>query len=158
MRIVVTGRGRAELRPFDRPLAAAGEVTVEVLASAVSPGTERAQWLRLPNAQPAFPYTPGYSGPAQVIACRADAGLTEGQSVAVPGCRTVHRPLCRPPGSLRSRMGSRIAEAALVYLAIIAGYGVRRAGLRPATRCVWSARVRSGRWRSGSRCSADRGA
>ena len=68
--------------------------------SAVSPGTERAQWLRLPNAQPDFPYTPGYCGAGRVIA----AG--EG----VPG---------DPPGTL-------VAVARLPHASV--GDGARRMG------------------------------
>src|SRR5688572_2627548 len=48
--VVWTAAGRAELVPIEVPRAGAGEVSVEVLASAVSAGTERAQYLRLPNA------------------------------------------------------------------------------------------------------------
>ena len=130
VRIVVTARGRAELRPFDGPLAGPGQVTVETLVSAVSPGTERAQWLRLPNAQLSHPYTPGYSGAGRVIRSGVDdAGFGKGDLVAIAklphaSVGTVSAGWVTPVPS-----GVAIADAALVYLAIIAGYGVRRAGL-----------------------------
>jgi predicted dehydrogenase/NADPH:quinone reductase-like Zn-dependent oxidoreductase len=129
-RISITGRGRAELKPFDQPLAGADEVTVEVLASAVSPGTERAQWLRLPNAQPAFPYSPGYSVAGRVFRAGAAARVGEGQLVAVP--RVPHASVATVPAAWAAPVpdGVEIADASLVYLAIISGYGVERAGLR----------------------------
>src|ERR671929_1858231 len=46
--VVWTAPGRAELVRVEVPRAGEQEVTVEVLASAVSSGTERAQYLRLP--------------------------------------------------------------------------------------------------------------
>ena len=130
LRIVVTGRGSAELRPFDRPLAGPGQVTVETLASAVSPGTERAQWLRLPNAQIGFPYTPGYSAAGRVVG--AGAGMDrfeEGQLVAV--ARVPHASIATVSEGWATPVpdGVAVADAALVYLAIIAGHGVRRAGI-----------------------------
>jgi UDP-N-acetyl-2-amino-2-deoxyglucuronate dehydrogenase len=131
-RIVVTGRGRAELRPFDRPLAGPDEVTVEVLASAVSVGTERAQWLRLPNAQPDFPYMPGYSAAGTVLAAGGQVGdLGEGGLVAV--ARVPHASVDTVPAAWATPVpdGVDVSEAALVYLAVIAGYGVRRAALAP---------------------------
>src|SRR5215211_8139958 len=72
LRVVVTRPGRAELRRFDALLAGPDELTVEILASAISPGTERAQWLRMPNARPGLPFEPGYSGAGRVLATGAD--------------------------------------------------------------------------------------
>jgi 2-desacetyl-2-hydroxyethyl bacteriochlorophyllide A dehydrogenase len=136
-RIVVTGRGRAGLRRFDRPLAGPDQVTVEVIASAISAGTERAQWLRLPNAQPDFPYAPGYSAVGAVVAAGSESGLTASRLVAV--ARLPHASLGTVPAAWATPVPDGVdpAEAALVYLAIIAGYGVRRAALRPGERlCV----------------------
>lgn len=127
--LVVTGPGRAELRPFELPLAGPGEVTIELCATAVSPGTETAQWLRLPNAQPPFPYRPGYSGAGRVLAAGAGVGdLAPGDLVAAP--RVPHASLANVPAAWVSSVpgGVPVEQAALVYLAIIAGYGVRRAG------------------------------
>lgn len=125
--ITVTARGRAELRPLDRPLAGPGEVTVEVLVSALSPGTERAQWLRLPNAQPDIPYSPGYSGAGRVVAVGPEvAGMEEGRIVGI--ARLPHTSVATVPAAWVTPVpgGVNVADAALVYLAIIAGYGVRR--------------------------------
>lgn len=129
--VVVAKVGRAELVPVEVPLAGPGEVTVELLVSGISPGTERAQWLRLPNAQPELPYRPGYSGAGRVLALGDDvAHLHVGDLVAVP--RTPHASVATVPASWAVRVpeGVPLEQAALVYLAIISGYGVRRADLR----------------------------
>ena len=132
LRILVTGRGRAELRPFDRPLAIADQVTVEVLASALSPGTERAQWLRLPNARLGFPYAPGYSAAGRVIRAGEKAGhLSEGELVAIQ--KLPHASVGTVPATAVTPVPDGVPpeHAALVYLAVISGYGVRRARLNP---------------------------
>jgi predicted dehydrogenase len=124
----VTRPGRAELRGLDLPLAGPGELTVEMLVSAVSVGTERAQWLRLPNSRPDLPFAPGYSGAGRVLAVgRHVDGFEPGTLVAVPRAR--HASVVTVPADWVSVIpdGVRVEEAALVYLAIIAGYGLRRA-------------------------------
>jgi 2-desacetyl-2-hydroxyethyl bacteriochlorophyllide A dehydrogenase len=129
--IVVTAPGHAELRPIERLAAGPGEVTVEALVTAISPGTERAQWLRLPNAQPVFPYIPGYSGSARVIAVGPDiVDVSVGDRVAV--ARLPHVSVATVPASWTTPVPADvdIEHAALVYLAMIAAYGVRRAGVR----------------------------
>lgn len=130
--VAIPRPGRAELIPIEVPLAGSGEVTVEVLASAISPGTERAQWLRLPNAQPLLPFRPGYSGAGRVIAVGDDvAGLSPGELVAVP--RLPHSSVATFPAAWAASVpeGVALEQAALVYLAIISGYGVRRGDVSP---------------------------
>ena len=127
-RIVWPSQGRARLERFELPRAGAGEVTVELEASSVSPGTERAQYLRLPNARPSFPHHPGYSGAGVVVAVgRGVRGLAPGDRVAVP--RAVHASLATMPASEVYAVpdGVSAAAAALTYLAIIAANGVERA-------------------------------
>jgi UDP-N-acetyl-2-amino-2-deoxyglucuronate dehydrogenase len=127
--VVVTRPARAELRAVDVPTAGPDEVTVEVLASAISPGTERAQWLRLPNARPPLPFAPGYCGAGRVLRVGAGvAGLTPGEPVAV--LRARHASVVTAPVSWAIPVppGVGLEAAALTYLAVIAGYGVRRAG------------------------------
>jgi len=127
--VLVTRPGHAELHPLDVPLAGPGDLTVEVLASAVSPGTERAQWLRLPHAQPSLPFAPGYSVAGRVLAVGPGVtGFAAGDLVAIP--RAPHASILTVEARWAVPVPSGVpAEAAaLVYLAIIAGYGVRRAG------------------------------
>jgi predicted dehydrogenase len=130
--VVVTAPGRAELRPVERVLAGSGEVTVEVLVSAVSIGTERAQWLRLPNARPELPFRPGYSGAGRVIAAGDERGeLSPGTLVAV--ARLPHASIATVPAAWATPVPEGVPpeQAALVYLAVIAGYGLERARVRP---------------------------
>ena len=127
--VVITGVGKAELRPIERSLAGPDELTVEVLVSSISVGTERAQWLRLPNAQLGFPYTPGYSGVGRVLACGPGPDFVEpGTLVAIS--RLQHASVATVPSAWASVVpeGVELADAALVYLAVISGYGVERAG------------------------------
>ena len=127
--VTVTRPGRAELRPLEVAEAGPGELTVELLASAVSAGTERAQWLRLPNARPALPFMPGYSGAGRVLSTGPDvSGVQTGALVAVSRAR--HASVVTVPASWATPVpgGVSVQEAALVYLAVIAGYGIRRAG------------------------------
>src|SRR4051812_11086054 len=127
--VVVASPARAELRPVEVPAAGPDEVTVEILASAISPGTERAQWLRLPNARPALPFAPGYAGAGRVLRAGAHvAGVAPGELVAV--LRARHASVITVPASWAIRVPDdvRAEHAALAYLAVIAGYGVRRAG------------------------------
>ena len=126
--VLVTRPGRAELVPLEAQLPAPGEVTVELLVSAISAGTERAQWLRLPNARPQLPFAPGYSGAGRVLAVgRGVEGVAPGDLVALPRAR--HASVATLPAAWAVRVpdGVPLEQAALVYLAVIAGYGVRRA-------------------------------
>ena len=130
--VTVTRPGHAELLPIERLLAGPGETTIEVLVSALSPGTERAQWLRLPNAQPKLPFTPGYSGAGVVLASGGNgADLEPGKLVAV--CRLPHASVATVSSAWVTEIPDGVAPepAALVYLAVIAGYGVARAGVEP---------------------------
>ena len=130
--LLAVGPGRVELAPIEIPLAGVGELTVEIDASVVSPGTERAQYLRLPNAQLDFPYRPGYSGAGRVVAVgRKVESFKPGDAVALP--RVSHASLVTVPAASAYPVptGVRLEEAAFVYLAMISGYGVRRASFEP---------------------------
>jgi predicted dehydrogenase/NADPH:quinone reductase-like Zn-dependent oxidoreductase len=136
--VTVTSPGRAELLPVERLVAGPGETTVEVLVSALSPGTERAQWLRLPNAQPSLPFTPGYSGAGRVLAAGGGAGDPPvGSLVAV--CRLPHASVATVSSAWTTPVPEGVTPeaAALVYLAVIAGYGVERTDVEPgAPACI----------------------
>jgi predicted dehydrogenase/NADPH:quinone reductase-like Zn-dependent oxidoreductase len=122
--------GRARLVPTEVPAPAHGQVTIEVLASCVSPGTERAQYLRLPNARPILPFSPGYSAAGRVaVVGRGVSGLTIGDLVAVP--RLQHTSVATIPAANAVAVSAGVpgSEAAFVYLAVIAGYGLLCGGL-----------------------------
>ena len=124
--------GRAELVRVEVPRAGAGEVTVEVLSSVVSPGTERAWYLRLPNTVVSYPQRPGYSAAGVVVATGADVSeVRKGDLVAI---RNVpHMSVATVPASSVHRVPNGVPHqaAALVQLGVICGQGVRRAGIEP---------------------------
>lgn len=126
--VVVTRPGRAELRPFDIVAAGPDELTVEVLASVISAGTERAQWLRLPNAHTSLPFTPGYSGAGRVLSAGPGAGADAGALVAVLRVRHASVVTLSSQWAVPLPAGVSVQAAALSYLAVISGYGIRRAG------------------------------
>ena len=84
--IVWTGAGYAELVPAETPRPGPGRVAVQTITSSVSPGTERAQYLRLPNAQVGVLARPGYSAAGVVHSVgRGVAHVRTGDLVAVTG-------------------------------------------------------------------------
>lgn len=130
--------GTVELTPVEVPGPACGEVTIEVLASAVSPGTERAHYLRLPHAQPPIPFRPGYSAAGVVVSVGAGVErLRAGDRVAAMG--TPHASVATLPSSNVHRLppGVEMAHAATIMLGVISGHGVELAGLQSGERvCV----------------------
>ena len=124
--------GRTELVHIEVPQAGAGEVTVEMLTSVISTGTERAQYLSLPNTSVSFPERPGYSAAGVVIAVGPDVtGVEKGDIVAV---RNVpHTSLATVPASSTCLLPNGVPPeaAAMVQLGVICGQGVRRGGISP---------------------------
>ena len=107
-----------------------GEVLVQVAVSAISPGTERAFFKRLPNARPTYPYFPGYSLAGEVAVAGRGSRFRPGDRVA----------LAAPHGSVAVARDSQVypvppevslEEAAFVQLGIIALQAVQKALLRP---------------------------
>ncbi len=118
--------GTCELVPAEIALAGRGEVTIETIVSAVSPGTERAQFLRLPNAQISLPYAPGYSLAGRVIDVgRGVRGVVEGDVVAA--IRAPHASVVTVPARDVFTVAPHVRpeSAALIRLGIVAGAGLR---------------------------------
>jgi predicted dehydrogenase/NADPH:quinone reductase-like Zn-dependent oxidoreductase len=129
--IVWTATGRAELVRMEVPRARTGEVTVGVVASVVNTGTERAQYLRSPNAAVAYPHRPGYSAAGVVLGpTPAASRLRPGDLVAVRN--VAHASVVTVPERRAHPVphGVSAEAAAMVQLGVICGQGVRRAGLR----------------------------
>lgn len=115
----------------DVPRPGPGEVLVRTVASAVSPGTERAFYASWPNARAPFPQMPGYSLAGEVVEVgRRVPDLRPGDRVAGSGphssvvllpCNQLY-PL---PG------GMDVEEASFVQLGVIASQAVRKGELRP---------------------------
>src|SRR4051794_651401 len=81
--IVWPEAGRALSIGRDHPCPGPGQVLVRACASAVSPGTERAFFLRSPNTSATFPSFPGYSMAGEVVAAGDGAGFRPGELVAL---------------------------------------------------------------------------
>src|SRR5437762_3723835 len=90
-RVCWPDEGRAVVEPFAPREARAGEVLIETEMTLISPGTERAFFLGLPNASRRFPYYPGYSNIGRVV--RPGEGvqdLATGELVASAGNHASH--------------------------------------------------------------------
>ena len=82
-RAVVTASGEVELQQFDLPQPAPGQALLRARRTLISPGTERAFFLDLPNTNAPYPLYPGYSFVGDVIACGAGVdSLQVGDRVA----------------------------------------------------------------------------
>src|SRR5947209_12786827 len=79
MRVCWPELGRAELVPFPVPAPKPGEVLIRTEVTLISPGTERAFFLGLPNTDTRFPGYPGYSSVGRVIAL-GEAGARSGDA------------------------------------------------------------------------------
>ncbi len=138
--------GRTELLPLEVAAAGPGEVTVGLAFTAVSAGTERAQYLQLPSAEVKFPYRPGYSGSGVVVAVgRGVDGVRVGDWVAVRGAP--HASVVTAPASSVQALppGVDPAAAAFIQLGVIAAQGVACAGVsRGDTVCVVGAGIVGG--------------
>ena len=66
-RVVWPSRAKVEVETFTLPAVGADQVLVETECTLISPGTERAFLLGLPNAQGRYPSRPGYSNIGRVI-------------------------------------------------------------------------------------------
>jgi len=130
MQIVCHASGWVRLEPVEIPAPGPGDVLVRSRLSAVSPGTERALYSRLPNTHVSHPYTPGYSGIGTVL--EVGPGVTPFR----PGDRVAGQ---IPHMSVANVRADRLIpvkanvgdnEAAFVTLGVIALQGVRKAGLR----------------------------
>ena len=133
--IAWTGAGYAELVPIETPWPGRGRVSVEVHASSVSPGTERAQYLRLPNAQVGILGRPGYS--AAGVVHQAGNGvdhLRPGALVAVTG--SAHASVVTSPERqvFAVPAGVSAEQASLIMLGTICVHGADVAAARTGER------------------------
>jgi 2-desacetyl-2-hydroxyethyl bacteriochlorophyllide A dehydrogenase len=127
VRVVWPEKGRAELESFVPPEPRPGEVLIESEVTLLSPGTERAFFLGLPNAQTRYPSYPGYSNIGRVVALGEGVeGVRIGDRVASGGNHASHVVVrtgrCWPvPQELPAK------EAVFFNLGAIAIQGVRKA-------------------------------
>jgi 2-desacetyl-2-hydroxyethyl bacteriochlorophyllide A dehydrogenase len=67
--IVFTQPGVVELQPVTMPVLQPHQLLVRTRVSLISPGTERAFFLSLPNTTNNYPHYPGYSNIGEIVAC-----------------------------------------------------------------------------------------
>ena len=135
--VVWTAPGLTELVRVEVPRAGDGEVTVEVLTSVVSTGTERAQYLSLPNTSVGFPHRPGYSAAGVVLSAGRDVSRVKPEDIVA--VRNVpHMSVVTAPASSVHPVpaGVGVEAAAMVQFGVICGQGVRRAGIESGERCL----------------------
>jgi L-iditol 2-dehydrogenase len=130
MRVCWPEHGRAELQEFTPPSPKPGEVLIRTEVTLISPGTERAFFLGLPNAQARFPYYPGYSNVGRVVALGEPGGdgsdLVVGDRVA-SGAGHASHVVARAERCWKVPESLSPAEAVYFSLGAIAMQGVRKA-------------------------------
>ncbi len=125
-RAVVTAPGQVELQWIDPPQPQAGQVLLQALNTLISPGTERAFFLNLANANPEYPFCPGYSFVGEVSALGDDVHtLKKGDRVV---CRAPHQShaLVDAADCLKAPAALADEDAAFFALLAIALQGLRK--------------------------------
>jgi 2-desacetyl-2-hydroxyethyl bacteriochlorophyllide A dehydrogenase len=105
----------------------AGEVLIQSEVSLISPGTERAFLLSLPNAQGRFPSYPGYSLLGRVVECGAGVDALRVGDRVVTGGPHASFATARAERVWQVPEGLDAAEAVFFNLGAIALQGVRKA-------------------------------
>jgi 2-desacetyl-2-hydroxyethyl bacteriochlorophyllide A dehydrogenase len=126
-RIVFTAAGVVAVEECLPPNLGVGQLLIRTRTTLISPGTERAFFLGLPNTPGSYPHYPGYSNIGEVVAVGEGVeGWTPGMRVATPAGHAafvaVSSETCVP-------VPERLADGEAVFfnLAAIAMQGVRKA-------------------------------
>ena len=127
-RVVWPDRAKVEVETFTLPPVGDDEVLVETECTLISPGTERAFLLGLPNAQGGYPSRPGYSNIGKVVEVgQAVTDCEGGDRVASTQGHTSHF-VTAPNRLLKIASTEMPAEEAVFFnLGAIALQGVRKA-------------------------------
>ena len=127
--------GRAFTIRRDLPTPGRGQVLILARSSALSPGTERAFFLRARNTSATFPSFPGYSMAGEVVSVSKELSFQTGDvvavaaphaSLAVVNARQVH-PVPH---------GITAEKASFVQLGVIAVNALEQSGVRPGDSVV----------------------
>ncbi|RKU11584.1 hypothetical protein C6502_07780 [Candidatus Poribacteria bacterium] len=127
-RVVWPSRATVEIEEFEFPSLGDNEILVATECSLISPGTERAFLLGLPNAQGRYPSYPGYSNIGVVIDSGKDVdGFKIGDRVVSSKGHTSH--FVATPDSLLKVTEPMLSseEGVFFNLCTIAMQGVRKA-------------------------------
>ena len=127
-RVVWPSRAKVDVETFTLPDIGDDEVLVATDATLISPGTERAFLLGLPNAQGSYPSRPGYSNIGTVIEVgKAVTSCKVGERVASTQGHTSH--FVTAPNRLLKVASTDVPseEAVFFNLGAISLQGVRKA-------------------------------
>jgi 2-desacetyl-2-hydroxyethyl bacteriochlorophyllide A dehydrogenase len=129
--VVFTSVGRAVLEELAVGAPGPDEVLVENEYTVVSPGTERANLMGLPNtvvSEKGFPFHPGYSGAGRVLSAGRDVdGLAPGDRVVIPwGGHRTHTVKKASSVLKIEDDGIDLLDAAFAHIASFSFLGVRK--------------------------------
>lgn len=125
-RVVVQEPNQVTLEPFELPQPGPGQVVVKATVTLVSPGTERAFYMALPNTNASYPLYPGYSFVGEVIAVGEGVEtLQVGQRIA---CTANHRSHAVVDAKMCLPLPDTLSDEAAVFfnLIAIAMQGIRK--------------------------------
>ena len=127
-RVVWPSRAKVEIEEFEFPALGDNEILVATECSLISPGTERAFLLGLPNAQGRYPSYPGYSNIGVVIDSGRDVDSFKiGDRVVSSKGHTSHF-VATPDSLLKVTEATLSSEEGVFFnLCTIAMQGVRKA-------------------------------
>ncbi len=127
-RVIWPDRAKVDIEEFDLPTIKDDEVLVATECTLISPGTERAFLLSLPNAKGGYPSRPGYSNIGKVVEIGKNvSGYVVGDRVASTQGHTSHF-VASPNRLLKVESFDAPAEEMVFFnLGAIALQGVRKA-------------------------------
>ncbi|MCY4402823.1 MAG: zinc-binding alcohol dehydrogenase [Candidatus Poribacteria bacterium] len=127
-RVIWPSRAKVEIEEFEIPPIKSDEVLIATECTLISPGTERAFLLGLPNAQGSYPLRPGYSNIGKVVEVGKDVnGYKVGDRIATTQGHTSHF-VTKGNRLLKADSSEVSAEEVVFYnLGAIALQGVRKA-------------------------------
>ena len=127
-RVIWPVRAKIDIEEFELPPIKDNEVLVATECTLISPGTERAFLLGLPNAQGRYPSRPGYSNIGKVVEVGKDvSGFVVGDRVGTRQGHTSHF-VASPNRLLKVESSDTPAEEVVFFnLSAIALQGVRKA-------------------------------
>ena len=127
-RVIWPDRAKVDIETFDLPTIKDDEVLVATECTLISPGTERAFLLGLPNARGNYPSRPGYSNIGRVVEVGKNVnGYVVGDRVATTQGHTSHY-VASPNRLLKVETSDAPAEEMVFFnLSAIALQGMRKA-------------------------------
>jgi len=125
-RVVFRSRGVVDVEEFDVSKPNAGQLLIKTVCSLISPGTETAFLMALPNTPKRFPQYPGYSnvGVVEEVGEKAE-GFKPGELVVSSAPHSSYV-LAQSSSVLKVPEGLSAEEASFFNLASIALQGVRK--------------------------------